>query len=241
MNNSLRSELERLKERQAQLHQAIDLLGIHVGALEKKITVEEVESGNVQHSTFNIQLPTEENQVGRAVEESSSTMAVPPLLKSVESGNIQHSTFNAQLPTAPAVQPATCNLDPATADAKNTGLESPVNRQAGKPALQAGATPPPLPLPPVAFVPPSLVTAPVPPKRDSLEMRVGKFWLVRIGIVAMLTALVFFASYAYQNYIGKIGPGGKVALLYLASGVLLGFGACRRCLQLVSSAAVPPR
>ena len=56
-------------------------------------------------------------------------------------------------------------------------------------------------------------------------MRVGTYWLVRIGIVVMLTTLVFFGSYAYQNYIGKIGAGGKVALLYLASGVLLGFGA----------------
>jgi len=56
-------------------------------------------------------------------------------------------------------------------------------------------------------------------------MRLGTYWLVRIGIVAMLTALVFFGSYAYQNYIGKLPPGGKVALLYLASGLLLGFGA----------------
>ena len=118
MNNSLRSELERLKERQAQLHHAIDLLGIHVAALEKKIT-----------------------EGDHAVEEVAAPMAVPPLLESADSGNVQHSTFNIQLPTAPAVQPATCNLEPATADAKNTGLESPVNRQAGKPALHVNPEP----------------------------------------------------------------------------------------------------
>jgi hypothetical protein len=55
-------------------------------------------------------------------------------------------------------------------------------------------------------------------------MRLGTYWLVRIGIVMLLTGLVFFGSYAYQNYIGKLGAGGKVYLLYLASAVLLGSG-----------------
>src|SRR5207237_905840 len=58
----------------------------------------------------------------------------------------------------------------------------------------------------------------------SFEMRLGTFWLVRIGIVMLLTGLVFFGNYAYQNYIGKIGPGGKIFLLYLSSGMLLGAG-----------------
>jgi uncharacterized membrane protein len=55
-------------------------------------------------------------------------------------------------------------------------------------------------------------------------MRVGTFWLVRIGIVMVLTALVFFGHLAYENYISRLGPGGKVLLLYLASGLLLGAG-----------------
>ena len=62
-------------------------------------------------------------------------------------------------------------------------------------------------------------------KAPSFEMRLGTFWLVRIGIVMLLTGLVFFGNYAYQNYIGKLGPAGKVLLLYLASGSLLGVGA----------------
>ncbi len=56
-------------------------------------------------------------------------------------------------------------------------------------------------------------------------MRLGTYWLVRVGIVMLLTGLVFFANYAYHNYIAHIGPGGKVALLYLVSGTLLGVGA----------------
>ena len=59
----------------------------------------------------------------------------------------------------------------------------------------------------------------------SFEMRLGTFWLVRIGIVMLLTGLVFFGNYAYQNFIGRLGAGGKVCLLYLASGILLGAGA----------------
>jgi hypothetical protein len=56
-------------------------------------------------------------------------------------------------------------------------------------------------------------------------MRVGTYWLVRIGIVMLLTSLVFFGNYAYQNFIPRLGAGGKVFLLYLASGGLLAVGA----------------
>jgi uncharacterized membrane protein len=191
MNDRLRAELERLKERQAQLHHAVDLLGVHINALENRIADEKA--------------PLEE--VKAAGPEAGAPTAVPPLLATVESANIQLSTLNAnQLPTDTIVQPATFNLQPSTA------------------ALPL--TPP--PLAPLAFTPPDLPPfTPAPPtaKSESFEMRLGTYWLVRIGIVAMLTALVFFGAYAYQNFIGKLGAGGKVALLYIASGVLLGFGA----------------
>ncbi len=62
-------------------------------------------------------------------------------------------------------------------------------------------------------------------EKDSFEMRVGKYWLVRIGIVIILTSLAFAANLAYHNLVPKLGPGGKISLLYLASGLLLGAGA----------------
>ena len=78
------------------------------------------------------------------------------------------------------------------------------------------------PVPPRIAAP--AAPAPPPPKA-SFEMRLGTYWLVRIGIVMLLTGLVFFGGYAYENYIGRLGPTGKVSLLYAASAILLGLGA----------------
>lgn len=55
-------------------------------------------------------------------------------------------------------------------------------------------------------------------------MRLGTYWFVRVGIVILVTGLVFFGQLAYQNYVSRLGPSGKVALLYIASGLLLGAG-----------------
>jgi hypothetical protein len=73
--------------------------------------------------------------------------------------------------------------------------------------------------------------APVPPapekparEPESFEMRLGSYWFVRIGIVMVLTAMVFLGNYAYQHYIPRFGPWGKVVMMYLASGGLLAAG-----------------
>lgn len=104
-----------------------------------------------------------------------------------------------------------------------------------EPQVPPVAAPPPIiPIPPPIFSPPAAEAArvlepggPVPPlpEKASFEMRLGTFWLVRIGIVMLLTGLAFFANFAYHHVIPKLGPGGKISLLYLASGLLLGAGA----------------
>ena len=96
------------------------------------------------------------------------------------------------------------------------------------------ATVKPIPAPaPLARPVPAAVPRPVRPpplpkavsaEKGSFEMRLGTYWLVRIGIVMVLTALVFFGNLAYHNFITKLGPGGKVSLLYLASAGLLAAG-----------------
>ncbi|MEY4388159.1 MAG: hypothetical protein RLY20_3442 [Verrucomicrobiota bacterium] len=194
MNEQHRGELERLKERQAQLHHAVDLLGIHIAALEKRIAAGE-KLADIVSTTV-------------AKADASVPIAVPPLLAEVESikaeiAIVQQPTANIEQPIVAAAELATSNLQTAT--------QSPA------------VTPP--PLPPQAFIPPLTPPRPVETKKpESFEMRLGTYWLVRIGIVAMLTALVFFGTYAYQNFIVHMGAAGKVAMLYVASGALLGFG-----------------
>ncbi|HEX8310291.1 MAG TPA: DUF2339 domain-containing protein, partial [Chthoniobacteraceae bacterium] len=60
---------------------------------------------------------------------------------------------------------------------------------------------------------------------ESLEMRLGTFWMARVGIVILLTGLVFLGNYAYHSWVAQLGAGGKLALLYLAGGALAGVGA----------------
>jgi uncharacterized membrane protein len=82
--------------------------------------------------------------------------------------------------------------------------------------------------PPIITAKTELPPLPEPPpvaEKASFEMRLGTFWLVRAGIVMLLTGLAFFANFAYHNIIGKLGPAGKISLLYLASGLLLAVGA----------------
>src|SRR5438034_207969 len=55
-----------------------------------------------------------------------------------------------------------------------------------------------------------------------MEMMVGRFWLVRIGIVTLPTGFVFLGNYACKSWIATLGPGGKLALLTLAAMVLGG-------------------
>ncbi len=93
------------------------------------------------------------------------------------------------------------------------------------------AVPP--PLPPEAFAAPKVEASPEPPvprkeptaTKESLEVRIGTTWLVRVGVVMMLTALAFIGSYLYKNVVPHLGPAVKVGLLYLGAGALAGAGA----------------
>ncbi len=115
--------------------------------------------------------------------------------------------------------------------------------------VKPSAVPPPLPppLPPIPVVPaylkstapapepgsqtpapqkaaPSVPAAPPAPP-PSAEIRLGTYWFVRVGVVMLLTGFVFLANLAYRDWVSQMGPAGKLSLLYLVSGVLLGVGA----------------
>jgi len=101
------------------------------------------------------------------------------------------------------------------------------------PPLPKPAAPPPVPAPEVAepswespeAAAPPVAEAPAAVEKTSFEMRVGTYWLVRIGIVILVTGLAFGANLAYHRIVPRLGPPEKISLLYLVSGLLLGAGA----------------
>ncbi len=126
-------------------------------------------------------------------------------------------------------------LDQLARDTEEAGedaaLAALLAREEIAPALITAMPPP---LPPVSSAP-RLPVSPVPPPpepipvpaaaRESLEMQIGTTWLVRAGIVLVLTSLAFLGSYLYYHLVPTLGPLAKVALLYLGAGALTGVGA----------------
>jgi uncharacterized membrane protein len=155
------------------------------------------------------------------------------LQRSVSALNLEIERLSVRLNTAPQPVPEFKPLEIAPLPL----VEDP---QPEKAAFTPAAAPPPLPpiiqavyqetilpppLPESEVIAAATTEQPEPTKpRESFEMKLGTYWLVRIGIVMLLTGLVFVANYAYKNYIGKLQPSGKVALLYTAAAALLGAG-----------------
>lgn len=129
--------------------------------------------------------------------------------------------------TSTAVPPVPAAVPQRDVSEQRPGLE------AGTPARPSIRlhTPAPSAVPPVITsteprsAPPPVLPPAAPAASGSLELRLGTYWLVRIGVVMLLTAAVFFANYAYQNFIANLGPAGKVGWLYAAGALLLGAGA----------------
>ena len=120
----------------------------------------------------------------------------------------------------PPVMPGTEEIAPGVFGTPNVPPLVPVFAQAIE---TPAAENPPVITAKTEFVPP-----PEPPpvaERSSFEMRLGTYWLVRAGIVMLLTGLAFFANYAYHHVVPRLGAAGKISLLYLAGGLLLGAGA----------------
>src|SRR5882724_6557359 len=72
--------------------------------------------------------------------------------------------------------------------------------------------PPPPPMPQIPVRP--SVAAATSYSSENLEGTIGKLWLNRIGIVAILIGVAYFLKYAFDS--GWIGPGGRVAIGLIA-------------------------
>jgi len=168
-----------------------------------------------------------ELEVYRLRQKQTSAAPVTPAATTETAGEVarRDAVREPEVPVTPPPPPAIPPPLPA-----HTGTPPPIIRP---PRYEPRSAP--VFTPPSAFaaqtkaapeteVPPVAEPAPVTGK-NSFEMRLGTYWLVRAGIVMLLTGLAFFANYAYHHVVPKLGPGGKISLLYLASGLLLGAGA----------------
>jgi uncharacterized membrane protein len=90
-----------------------------------------------------------------------------------------------------------------------------------EPIAQRAPLPSIAPIAPVASTPAATAE---PAEKESFEMQVGTVWLVRAGIIILLTGLVFLGNFAYRTWVMPHGPLGKIAMLLLAGGGLFGVG-----------------
>jgi hypothetical protein len=197
MNEPSLAELEELQRRQAQLQLEVSQLGEKLTDLEKRLLVSRRVSAPEEPQAA----PAVAYRLKEQVQPTSTPapLAVPPVIA---------STLRQSVLVSPGVQPTSLSAL-AQAAPSSPVLEDDRQTRTIPPNAVEGAR---------AEAVPPLVPA-------SFEMRLGTYWLVRIGIVLVLTALAFFGNYAYHNFVVRLGAGGKLALLYLASGTLLGLGA----------------
>jgi len=191
-----------------------------IGTLKEELRVLNTAFINSRNSAPTAEMPPATSPTPTAAEVLATAISPPSLAPAVPIPKATPAEVisPAKFPQPPPLPPYLAPLPPgrvATASGELAGprLASPIRKPLVPPSEEAAAAAA-LPVEPAA-----------PLAKSSFEMRVGQFWLVRIGIIIVLTSLAFFADYEYHHIIPKLGPAGKDALLYLASGLLLGAGA----------------
>lgn len=111
-------------------------------------------------------------------------------------------------PTAAEVEsiPAVLVVEAPVAEVRTAIENEPVNE-----------LPPPLPAAFTTPAEPAIADA-------SFEQKFGQIWLVRIGMVLLLTGLVLGANWAYRNWIYDLSAGARLMGLYLCAALLGGCG-----------------
>ncbi len=125
--------------------------------------------------------------------------------------------YDAPAPVVPPPQAAPPPLPQATV---------PQSHDLGGTRSRASVAPPEPPAPPPPAEPSDGRAGARPSEvGEPLELRLGTYWMARIGIVILLTGLVFLGNYAYHRIIPLLGEWGKLGLLALAGVALGGVGA----------------
>jgi uncharacterized membrane protein len=106
------------------------------------------------------------------------------------------------------------------------GFEPEPSGEARYPIREPAPQPPSASIPAARPVDPAPISPPsfsglsfAPQEEEQLEGQIGKLWLNRIGIVAILVGVSYFIKYAFDS--GWIGPAGRIALGLLAGIALI--------------------
>lgn len=105
-----------------------------------------------------------------------------------------------------------------TTGASSSSTAAPAASPAASPAPAAPLKSPELPVVPVAALPHAAPQTPEPaPPTDSWEVVVATNWLNKIGVFVFVVGIALLVSYSFT----RVGPGGRIAIGYMASALLL--------------------
>ncbi len=201
-----RDELAYLKAQQARLEQELGLVAVRLSRLERRLGAASAEARRPA-----------ESQASPPAQPAQFQHAAPAEVK--ENLDTLSQALAVGLTAAP--QSASSGVPPIISEVQGAANPSPIITPAAEAAptgqaFEASQA--------TAAKPVTVITAtPAAPSargEKSLELRLGTYWAPRVGIVVLLTGLVFIGNLAYQ----RLGALGKVLLLYAASGVLLAAG-----------------
>ncbi len=139
--------------------------------------------------------------------------------------SIRHSAEMDSIRSRISEMEARFSETPRTAPELATEIPEPVSASVLPPPLpqasafkQAKIVQTPAPVAMEAPAPVEVEIPSTPTQRDaSFELDFGKVWFVRIGIVILLTGLVFLGNYAYQNWIRDMSNGVRITALFLCA------------------------
>lgn len=216
MNDQERSELEQLRQMHSLMQAELQVLGKRLEALESRKRAEGVAAVRAAAGVADVPpVIAHHAATGPAASRPESVAARPhPVLphSPVSSAALTRSASPNATPAAQKTPSPTLTERKVIPKDQIVLAPAPAKPEAGSAGQLLQASPA-----------SGATTGPTP--TGSFEMRLGTYWLVRLGVVMLLTGLVFFGNLAYQNFISKLGPGGKVSLLYLASFAMIGIGA----------------
>lgn len=125
--------------------------------------------------------------------------------------------------TISELQPMAAPTKPATKQLKSEAFS-----QAPKNKLQSESSEtknPPSTRPPIPATPKQQKKkATVLPIENTMEKYLATVWFVRIGIITLLTGLVFLSNYAYTNFIYELSPWPRLTGLYLLISLFIRIG-----------------